>query len=123
MTLKLALIQMNSLANSKTANVETACRYIDKAVDSHQAEVVVLPEFFNTEYYFQYRDYAYLDNAEPSSGPTITRMREKARQHGIHVVATIHELAAAGHCYDTAHVINPEGEIICKYRKTHSSAV
>jgi N-carbamoylputrescine amidase len=114
---------MNSKANDKAANLATASRYIDEAVKLHQANVVVVPEFFNTEYYFQYRDYAFIDNAEPSDGPTITAMREKARQHRIHVIATIHETAAAGNYYDTAHVIDPAGEIVGKYRKTHPAAV
>ena len=38
-------------------------------------------------------------------------MRAKAREHGIHIVATIFEAESAGICYDSAIVIDPAGAI------------
>lgn len=120
--LELALIQMNS-GDNRDDNLEKASGYIDEAVAKHGAELVVVPEFFNIPYVFQYRDYAHIDRAERDDGPTITRMAQKAVQHRIHVVATIFEEESAGVYYDTAIVIDPEGRIAGKYRKTHPAAV
>jgi N-carbamoylputrescine amidase len=121
-TLKLALIQMNS-GWSREDNVAKACRHIDEAVEREHPELVVVPEFFNAPYVFQYRDYQYVDWAESDDGPTMGRMCGKAREHRIHLVATIYEEAAAGVYYDSAMLIDPEGRIVGKYRKVHPAAV
>ena len=120
--MKLSLIQMNS-SPDRDENVERAARYIDEAVARDKPDLVVIPEFFNHVYVFQYRDYKYIDCAERESGVAITRMREKAREHGIHVIATIFEEHSAGVYYDSAMVIDPAGEVIGKYRKVQPAAV
>ena len=120
--MKLSLIQMNSTA-SRDDNVAKASALIDRAVASERPDLVVVPEFFNTLYVFQYWDMKYLKEAERDDGPTITRMKEKAREHRIHVIATIFEEDGPGLYYDTAIAIDPEGRIIGKYRKTHPAAV
>jgi N-carbamoylputrescine amidase len=120
--MRLALIQMNSRAAARDANVSRACAFIAQAA-SEGAQFVVLPEFFNVEYFPQFRDYKYMDYAEPDSGPTITAMRAAAKQHSIHLVATIFEIARAGLYYDTAMLIDPAGDIVGKYRKVHPAAL
>jgi predicted amidohydrolase len=119
--MRVTLIQMNSRAAARDENVERACAFVDEAARQHP-EIVVLPEFFNTEYFPQYRDYRYMDYAETDVGYTQTHMKEKARQHGLYIVSTIFEMARPGLNYDTAMLINPEGEIVGKYRKVHPAA-
>ena len=46
-----------------------------------------------------------------------------ARQHRVWIVSTIFELARPGLYYDTAMLINPQGEIAGKYRKVHPAAL
>ena len=121
-TLRLALIQMQSKEGARDENVAKACEYIDE-VAGEAPDLIVLPEFFNHEYVFQYRDYAHIDCAEPESGHTITAMREKAREHRTAICATIFEEQGPGVYFDTAFFIGPDGEIIGKYRKTHPAAV
>ena len=41
-----------------------------------KAELAVLPEFFNREYFPQYRDYKYMDYAETDNGYTQTRIKQ-----------------------------------------------
>jgi predicted amidohydrolase len=120
--MRLTLIQMNSRTASRDENVERACGFVDEAA-KQGADLVVLPEFFNTEYFPQFRDYRYMDYAEPEDGYTQTRMREKARRHGIHIVSTIFEMARPGLYYDTAMLLGPEGQIVGKYRKVHPAAL
>jgi N-carbamoylputrescine amidase len=119
--MRITLIQMNSKTAARDENVARACAFIDEAAQT-QPEIIVLPEFFNMEYFPQFRDYRYMDYAEPEDGYTQTLIKAKAKEHGIHIVSTIFEIARPGFYYDTAMLINPEGEIIGKYRKVHPAA-
>ncbi len=120
--MRIAIIQMNSRAAARDENVARACAYIDQAA-GEQAELLVLPEFFNTEYFPQYRDYRYMDYAEADDGYTQTRIRAKAREHGVYIVSTIFEAARPGLYFDTAMLIGPDGAIAGKYRKVHPAAL
>ena len=115
--MKLSLIQMNS-GNDRDSNVARACDFIDQAA-REKPDLIVLPEFFNNLYFAQYRDYKYVQWAEQDDGFTITRIKEKAKQHGVYIIATIYEQDQPGICFDTAMVIDQQGQIIGKYRKTH----
>jgi predicted amidohydrolase len=119
--MRLALIQMNSRTAARDENVARACAYLDEAA-GRGAELAVLPEFFNVEYFPQYRDYRYMEYAEPDDGYTQSRIKAKAREHKIFLVSTIFEAARPGLYYDTAMLIGPDGEIAGKYRKVHPSA-
>ncbi len=120
--MRLSLIQMNSRTGARDENVARACAFVDEAA-RQDPDIIILPEFFNTEYFPQYRDYGYMNYAEPEDGYTQTRLKQKAKQHGIHVVSTIFEMARPGLYYDTAMLINPQGQIIGKYRKVHPAAL
>ncbi len=120
--MRISLIQMNSRTADRDENIERACAFISRAA-ADGAEFIVLPEFFNCEYFPQYRDYQYMDYAETEDGPTVTRVREAARVHGVWIVATIFMLERAGLYYDTAMLIDPRGEIAGKYRKVHPAAL
>lgn len=50
------------------------------------------------------------------NGPTVMAA---AKRHGVWVIPTFFEKALAGVCYDTAVLINPEGAVVGRYRKTH----
>jgi predicted amidohydrolase len=120
--MRIALIQMNSRTAARDGNVERCCQYIADAA-REKPDLVVLPEFFNNEYFPQYRDLRYMDYAEADDGYTQTRIKAEARRHGIHIVSTIFEIARPGLYYDTAMLINPAGEIAGKYRKVHPAAL
>src|SRR5437016_12773084 len=83
--LRIALIQMNSRAGARDENVDRAVEFVVQAAGDG-AEIVVLPEFFNVEYFPQYGDYRYMDYAETQDGVTISRMREAARTNGVWLV-------------------------------------
>lgn len=120
--MRIALIQMNSRAAARDENVDRACALIADAARGG-AELIVLPEFFNNEYFPQYRDARYMDYAETDGGYTQTRVKTEARRHGAHIVSTIFEMARPGLYYDTAMLIGPDGEIEGKYRKVHPAAL
>ncbi len=116
-----ACIQMNGSA-APAVNVECACRYIDRACAEHHPDLIVLPEFFNTIYFSQYHDYAYLALAEPDDGPSLSAIRARAKAQGVWIIAPIYELAGPGRYFDTAFLIDRAGEIAGRYRKVHPAA-
>jgi predicted amidohydrolase len=120
--MRISLIQMNSRANGVAENVERALEFVARAV-ADKTELAVLPEFFNREYFPQYRDYKYMNYAEADDGYTQTQVKKAARSHGIWIVSTIFEMERPGLYYDTAMLITPEGEIAGKYRKVHPAAL
>jgi predicted amidohydrolase len=102
--------------------VERALDFIGQAAAA-KAELAVLPEFFNHEYFPQYRDYKYMDYAESDDGYTQTRIKQAARDHKMWIISTIFEMERPGLYYDTAMLIDPEGRIAGKYRKVHPAAL
>jgi N-carbamoylputrescine amidase len=101
----------------KDKNVDKAERLVKEAV-SNGARLVCLQEMFNTIYFPFEANSASFDLAEPISGPTITRMRELARQEQIVLVAPIFEIASENRYFNTAAVIDPSGELMGLYRKS-----
>src|SRR5215472_6825180 len=101
---------MNSRAGVRDENIARAVEFIARAAQEG-AELVVLPEFFNYEYFPQYRDYRYMDYAASEDGVTTARMREGARAHQVWVLPTRFEMERPWLYYDTEMLIDPEGEI------------
>lgn len=119
--MRVAAVQMNS-EDDVSANVRKACGYVERAA-GEGAELVVLPEFFNTIFFAQYRDPKYNALAETDTGRTMSAIRDAAMRNRIAVVATIYEEVEIGLCYDTAMHVGADGEIHHKYRKVHPAAV
>jgi len=110
-----AAIQMNS-QDDKEKNVRSAESLIDVAAQ-RGAKLAVLPEMFNFLGPGEQRP----SEAEQIPGPTIERMMAKAIQHRMFIIAgSILETAPEpGKVYNTSVFINPEGNIIARYRKIH----
>jgi beta-ureidopropionase len=101
----------------REANVQTAIRMVREAA-RQGARIVCLSELFNTMYFCVETRREYFDWAEPIPGPTIERMAAVARETGIVLIAPIFERAADGRFYNAAAVIDPDGRVIGKYRKS-----
>ena len=116
--MKTALIQMDSKFAEIDENIATAERLIDEA-SQRGAEFILLPEYWSTAFFPATRDYKCYRLAAPDDGPAITAMKRKAREHRLHIIATIFEQDGSDLFYDTAMLIDPDGNIMGKYRKTH----
>ena len=84
-TIKIAAIQMNAQVAPTPQRLTRAEHLIKQAVDDG-AQLVVLPEIFNTGYIYDDSNYT---RAEPWNGQTVTWMRETAHQYNIHLAGSL----------------------------------
>ncbi|MGH2657066.1 MAG: nitrilase-related carbon-nitrogen hydrolase [Actinomycetota bacterium] len=116
-TVRTAVIQAHANMSKQEA-VEKHIDLIGKAA-ADGAQVTCLQEIFHGPYFPAEQDVKWYAEAEPEDGPTVTRMREVAREHGMVLVVPFYEEAQTGVYYNTAVVIESDGSILGKYRKTH----
>lgn len=115
--LKLGLVQMRCVIDPPE-NVEKAESMI-RAAASEGANIICLPEIFNTIYFCQTEDHKYFDFAEEIPGPTTNRLANLAGDLGVVIVAPIFEKRAAGLYHNSAAIIDADGSLLGKYRKMH----
>ncbi len=98
---------------------------LQRAIDRlHQAQakgaqIVCLPELFQTQYFCQREDAALFDLAEPIPGPATTRLAEAAKLLRIVVIGSVFEKRAPGVYHNTAVMIDADGSLRGIYRKMH----
>jgi len=83
------------------------------------AQVICLPELFQTQYFCQREDAALFDLAEPIPGPTTARLAETAKQLKIVLIGSLFEKRAPGVYHNTAVMIDADGSLRGIYRKMH----
>jgi len=112
-----ALIQ----AKANMSKQEAIDKHIAMIADAvgQGAQVVGLQEIFHGPYFCAEQDVKWYETAEPEDGPTVTAMREVARKHGIVLIVPWYEEEQPGVYYNTACVIERDGSVLGKYRKTH----
>lgn len=116
-TVRAALIQANANMSKKEA-VDKHVEMIAQAA-AKGAQIVGLQEIFHGPYFCAEQDPKWYETAEPEDGPTVARMREVARRHGIVLIVPWYEEEQPGVYYNAACVIEKDGTILGKYRKTH----
>ena len=108
-----AAIQMDARVGALEDNLARAGRLVEEAA-GQGAQLVVLPELFNTGYEYTDRNHALV---EPLDGRTGTWIVETARRLGVHLVGTF-PACIEGQDYITALLAAPSGRC-CIYRKNH----
>src|SRR4030081_3860117 len=83
------------------------------------ADVVCLPELFQTQYFCQREDAALFDLAEPIPGPATECLSAVARQLNVALIASLFEKRAPGVYHNTAAILDADGTLLGKYRKMH----
>ena len=109
------LVQMHCGDNIQ-ANIDKAVAAI-RSVAAQGAKIICLPELFNAPYFCQERDDKYFQLAEAVPGPTTRILSEVAANCKVVVITSIFE--QADRFYNTAVVLNADGELKGKYRKMH----
>jgi N-carbamoylputrescine amidase len=114
---RVGLIQM-SMTPDPVKNLQRAIDRIHKAT-SQGAQVVCLPELFQTQYFCQREDAALFDLAERIPGPTTNSLSAVAKQLRIVLVASLFEKRAPGIYHNTAAIFDADGSLRGIYRKMH----
>ncbi len=110
---KIALCQMATFMD-KEDNKAKAKKLVEKAA-ANGAQVVVLPEMWNTPYSNNY----FRPFAEPQDGPTVRFLSDLAKNNDIYLIGgSISELDD-GKVYNTSYSFDRQGNIIGKHRKVH----
>ncbi|KAK9452410.1 carbon-nitrogen hydrolase [Limtongia smithiae] len=114
-SLKVALVQLAAGAD-KVRNLTRAKEHVLEAA-SNGAQLVVLPECFNSPYSVA----AFPEYAEPIPGQTTTFLSALAKDNSIYLIGgSIPERDESdGRLYNTSLSFSPTGELIAKHRKTH----
>src|SRR5699024_2864674 len=113
--MKIALVEMNK-KQDKEKNIKNIKNVIDKAADKG-AELVALPE--NSTY--EGKDEEKSKHAELiPDGDTFKLLSNLAKKHSIFIhVGSILEEYSEDKSYNTSFMVNPDGDMIGKYRKIH----
>jgi N-carbamoylputrescine amidase len=114
---RVGLVQMRMGADPE-ANFASAVAHIRDAA-RQGANIVCLPELFQTQYFCQREDTHLFDLAEAIPGPSTARIGELARKLGVSIIASLFERRAAGLYHNTAVTLGTDGELASIYRKMH----
>lgn len=115
--LKVGLVQRKSVKDPGE-NLNSCMNAIREAT-RQGAGLVVLHELHNSLYFPQSEDSANFDLAETIPGESTRALGEMAAELGIVIVASIFEKRAEGLYHNTAVVLEKDGKIAGRYRKTH----
>lgn len=111
-----ALIQHETEPGDKETNLDRCLSSLREAGEAG-ARLAILPELATSGYAIGER---HLELAEPIPGPTTDAYGEVAAKYGMFVIAGIAEAGQTrGQCYNSAVLIDDDGDVVGKYRKTH----
>lgn len=114
--MKIALIQQKSY-KTKQATIDKTVGYIQKA-SKNGAELIVLQELHQTEYFCQSEDTKFFEYAS-SWQDDIKFWSSIAKKYNIVLVTSLFEERTAGLYHNTAVVFDRDGSVAGKYRKMH----
>ena len=114
---RVGLAQMSATPDPEK-NLQHAIEQVREAA-RRGAQIVCLPELFQTQYFCQREETALFDLAEPIPGPTTAKLSELAKQLHIVLIASLFEKRAAGVYHNTAAIFDADGTLRGLYRKMH----
>src|SRR3954464_4796856 len=99
-------------------NLERAIDKIHQA-SARGAQIVCLPELFQTQYFCQRQDASLFDLAQPIPSPVTNRLGTLAKQLRMVLIASVFEKRAPGVYHNTAVLFDSDGSLRGIYRKMH----
>ena len=112
-----AAVQM-SCSRSVEENIAKADKLVRKAA-GEGANIILLPELFERQYFCQERRYDYYDFAKPlEENDAVKHFRTAAKELGVVLPVSFYE-RDVNVLYNSAAVIDADGEVLGVYRKTH----
>ena len=115
--LTLGLIQMRMSVDP----ADNFARAIERVQDAAKrgAQVICLPELFQSRYFCQTENHEFFKLAEPMPGPSTERLAKLAGELGVVIIASLFEKRAEGLYHNTTAVLDSDGKYLGKYRKMH----
>jgi N-carbamoylputrescine amidase len=113
----IGIVQM-SCSSEPEENMERAIAHVREAA-KQGAELVCLPELFQTQYFCQREDAELFALAEPIPGRATQRLGEITRELKITLIASLFERRAPGLYHNTAAILDRDGALLGIYRKMH----
>lgn len=112
--MKIACVQMDIAFGNPKKNFLDAWQYMDEAAKAG-ADVIVLPEMWNTGY-----DLNHLGNLADVNGEHTKQLfTQTAKQYGVNIVGGSVSTIKADGFYNTMYMANRNGEIVGEYDKAH----
>ncbi len=116
-SVSLAALQF-SCSWTRDDNIAKADRLVRQAA-RQGGQVILLPELFETPYFCAVQNSNYYDLARPVSGhPTVAHFRRLAAELGTVIAISVYERAGMA-LFNSAVVIDADGEVVGHYRKSH----
>jgi beta-ureidopropionase len=101
------------------ANVAKHVKLIEQAAQEG-VQVLCMQEIFTGPYFCAEQTTRWYDATEPiPDGRTTKLMQELARKHNMVIIVPVYEVEGTGVYYNTAAVIDADGNYLGKYRKNH----
>ena len=117
MKVNVGLIQMDCSA-PREQNLTHAGEMVRQAAGSG-AQVILLPEVFHELFFIMSLDMSIFDKAEAIPGPITEQMQALSQELGVVIVAPIYERVGNSVYYNSAAVIDADGDLLGVYRKNH----
>lgn len=114
---KVAAIQMRCTKDLKE-NIQTADSLVRQAA-AKGAQIILLPELFERQYFCQERRYDYYEFAKPTlENDAVVHFMKVAKELGVVLPISFYE-RDVNVLYNSIAIIDADGELLGVYRKTH----
>lgn len=114
---KVAALQF-SCSKDVQENINKAEKMVREAADNG-ANIILLPELFERQYFCQEKRYDYYDYALPlEKNPAVNRFKEVAKELSVVIPVNFYE-RDIDRLFNTVAMIDADGSVLGIYRKTH----
>lgn len=114
---KVAALQF-SCSKDVQENINKAEKMVKEAADNG-ANIILLPELFERQYFCQEKRYDYYNYALPlEKNPAMNRFKEVAKELGVVIPVSFYE-RDIDRLFNTVAMIDADGSVLGIYRKTH----
>lgn len=114
---KVAVLQF-SCSKDVQENINKAEKMVKEAADNG-ANIILLPELFERQYFCQEKRYDYYNYALPlEKNPAVNRFKEVAKELGVVIPVSFYE-RDIDRLFNTVAMIDADGSVLGIYRKTH----
>ena len=114
---KVAALQF-SCSKDVQENINKAEKMVREAADNG-ANIILLPELFERQYFCQEKRYDYYDYALPlEKNPAVNRFKEVAKELSVVIPVSFYE-RDIDRLFNTVAMIDADGSVLGIYRKTH----